>query len=410
MIANCCIKALFDYNPDACQKYIIEVICTPLLTKKPYTVKFEKEIEQCIDSLTKCFLTEDAKFKHLPCTVILYVATPLFCLYNTVRESACILKTNLRRLLLKILEEETTREKLYAAFLGHDTSAEFGDYVTAQFGPTGGLQITELNKNLKYEELADTVFELVSIAKDLSPSLFYYMLKFLSNINKSSYKVERQNVLETEDDKIEHIAMQLAAHKLLSQLASTTTIQDAQVKNPTPLLSFIKSLFDAYTKSYQDKTEENECEILYISLMLIKFLLEKRATLKIDLLKDFATFLEKHRRNSKLPMQLKSLIDEMVAYIATYDSNEKSQVRIEEGKYYQDISINPITLNKFDKAIKDLMDPLLPVRAHGLITLTKLIENKDPCAVARKGIVLRLFQVIFKFLAKSFCDLHHLDI
>ncbi|XP_011269133.1 transport and Golgi organization protein 6 homolog isoform X2 [Camponotus floridanus] len=392
MIANCCIKALYDYNPNACLKYIIEVICAPLLTKEPYVVKSEKEIEQCIDGLAKCFLTEDAKFKHLPCTVILYVATPLFCLYNTVRESACILKTNLRRLLLKILEEETTREKLYAAFLGHDTSAKFGDYVTAQFGPTGGLQITELNKNLKYEELADTVFELVSIAKDLSPSLFYYMLKFLSNINKSSYKVERQNMLETEDDKIEYIAMQLAAHKLLSQLASTSAIQDAQVKNLMPLLSFIKSLFNAYTKSYQDKTEEDECEILYISLMLIKFLLEKKATLKIDLLKDFATFLEKHRRNSNLPMQLRSLIDEVVAYIVTYDPNEKSRVKTEERKYYQDISINLTTSNKFDEAIKDLADPLLPVRAHGLVTLTKLIESKDSCAVARKRIVLRLFQ------------------
>ncbi|XP_072752257.1 transport and Golgi organization protein 6 homolog [Anoplolepis gracilipes] len=392
IIANCCIKALYDYNPDACRKYIIEVICAPLLTKEPYIMKSEKEVEQCIDSLAKCFLMEDAKFKHLPCTIILRVATPLFCLYNTVRESACILKMNLRRLLLKILEEETTREKLYAAFLGHDTLSEFGDYVTAQFGPTGGLQITDLNKNLKYEEVADTVFELVSIAKDLSPSLFCYMLKFLSNINKSSYKVERHTVLETEDDKIEHITIQLAAHKLLSQLASTSTIQDAQVKNPTPLLSFIKSLFDAYTKSYQDQMEESECEMLYISLMLIKFLVEKKTMLEINLLKDFATFLENHRKNSSLPIQLRSLIDEVMACIVTYNPNEKSRVKSEERKHYQDMSINPTTSNKFDEAIKDLADPLLPVRAHGLITLTKMIESKDPCAVARKGIILRLFQ------------------
>ncbi|KAL6427610.1 hypothetical protein ACFW04_008821 [Cataglyphis niger] len=391
MIANCCIKALYDYNSDACQKYIVEVICAPLLTKEPYIVKSEKEIEQSIDCLAKCFLTEDAKFKHISCTVILHVATPLFCLYNTVRESACILKTNLRRLLLKILEEEAMREKLYAAFLGHDTSAEFGDYVMAQFGSTGGLQIIGFNKTLKYEELADTVFELVSIVKDLSPSLFCYMLKFLSNINKSN-KVEQQKMLETEDDKIEHITMQFAAHKLLSQLANTNTVQEAQIKNPTPLLSFIKSLFDTYAKSYQGKTEENDCEMLYISLMLIKFLVEKKTAPEIDLLKDFATFLENHRRNSNLPLQLRSLIDEVVACIITYDPNEKSRVRIEGKKYYQDMSINSITSNKFDEAIKDLADPLLPVRAHGLITLTKLIESKDPCAVARKGIILRLFQ------------------
>ena len=46
MIANCCIKALYDYNLKACQKHIIEVICAPLLTKEPCAAKSEKEIEQ----------------------------------------------------------------------------------------------------------------------------------------------------------------------------------------------------------------------------------------------------------------------------------------------------------------------------------------------------------------------------
>lgn len=314
------------------------------------------------------------------------VATPLFCLYDKIRKSACTLKTNLRRLLLKIFEEETTREKLYSAFLGHNTSARFGDYVTSNFGPTGGIEITGLNKNLDYEELADTIFDLISTTKDLSPSLFCYILKFLSNVNKWSYEVEQPKTLETEDDKIERIAIQLAAHKLLSQLASKSIVQDAQVKNPEPLLSFIKSLFDEYTKSYLDKTEESECEMLYISLMLIKMILvEKSAAIKIDLFKNFKTFLEDHLKNSNVPTQLKSLISEVVTCIITHDSRTHS-----DRKYYQDLSSSS---NKFDEALRDLADPLLPVRAHGLVTLTKLIETKDPYAVARNAIILRLFQV-----------------
>ncbi|XP_071625636.1 transport and Golgi organization protein 6 homolog [Temnothorax longispinosus] len=386
IIANCCIKSLYDYNPRACQKYIIEVVCAPLTTKKePHVIKSEKEVERCIEILTKCFLTEDAKFKHLPCKVILHVATPLFCLYDKVRESACSLKTNLRQLLLKIFEEDTTREKLYSAFLGHDTSAGFGNYVSSEFGPTGGIEIIGLNESLDYEKLADTIFDLVSTARDLSPSLFCYMLKFLSNQNKWSCEIEQSKTLETEDDKIERITMQLAAHKLLSQLASTSTVQDAQVKDPELLLSFIKSLFDDYTKSRSDKTEENECEMLYISLMWIKMiLLEKSAAIKIDLFKDFKTFLEDHLKNSNMPTQLKSLISEVVACITTHDSRPRS-----ERKYYQDLSSSS---DKFDEALKDLADPLLPVRAHGLVTLTKLIETKDSYAIARNAIILRLFE------------------
>lgn len=387
IIANCCIKSLYDYNPRVCQKYIIDIVCVPLTMKESSDVKSEKEVERCIEILAKCFLTEDAKFKHLPCKVILHVATPLFCLYDKVRESACALKTNLRRLLLKILEEETKQEKLYSAFLGHDTSAGFGEYVTSEFGPTGGIEIIGLNKNLDYEKLADTIFDLVSTTKDLSPSLFCYMLKFLSDLNKWNYEVEQLKTLETEDDKIERITIQLAAHKLLSQLASISTVQDAQVKNPETLLSFIKSLFDEYTKNNLDKTEENECEMLYISLMLIKMiLLEKSAVIEIDLFKDFKTFLEDHLKNSSIPVQLKSLISEVVACIMKHDSRTRS-----ERKCYQDLSSSS---NKFDEALKDLADPLLPVRAHGLVTLTRLIETKDAYAIARNAIILRLFQVV----------------
>ncbi|EZA53553.1 Transmembrane and coiled-coil domain-containing protein [Ooceraea biroi] len=390
-IANCCIKALYDYNPDTCQKYIVEVICAPLIMKETHATKSEKVIEQCINNLINCFLTEDAKFKHLPCKVISCVAVPLFCLYDKTRESACILKRNLQRLLLKILEEESMREKLYSAFLGHDASTGLGDYVTSQFGPTGGVEITGPNRSLEYEELSGTVFDLVSTTKGLSPSLFCYMLKYLSNANKLSYEVEQRQVLETEDDKMRRVAMQLTAYKLVSQLASTSTVQDAQIKNPEPLLSFIKSLFDEYTKNHQG-TQESECEILYISLMLIKIILtERKATVRIDLFKDFSAFLEDRRRNSNMPIQLKSLIDEVVACIITHDPSEKHRVRSEK-IYYQDMSIDPTASSKFDEAIKDLADPLLPVRAHGIITLAKLIENKDPCTVARKAIVLRLFQ------------------
>jgi hypothetical protein len=370
------------------------------MLKKSDVTKSERKIEQCIENLTKCFLPEDAKFKHLPCKVILHIATPLFCLYNKMRKSACVLKMNLRRLLSNILTDETIREKLYSVFLGHVTLTEFGDHVTSEFGPTGSIEITGMNDDLEYEELADTVFELITTAKDLSPSLFRYMLRYLylSNLNKRylTWDVEQPQMLETEDDKMRRITMQLTAYKLLSQLASISTVQDAQVNNPKPLLSFVQSMLHEYmesirTKSQQRETEE-ESEILYISLMLIKMILiEKRAAINIDLFKEFSTFLQNYR--GSMPTQFRSLIDEVVSCIITHDSSVDSQDRFKK-KYYEDLSINPAVSNKFDEAMKDLSDPLLPVRAHGLITFSRLIESNDSSARVRKAIILRLFQVV----------------
>jgi len=300
------------------------------------------------------------------------------------------LKTNLRQLLLKILEKKSTRESLYSAFLGYDTLAEFGNYVTSQFGPTSGLEITGLNEDLEYDKLADTVFDLTSTAQDLPVSLFCYLMKHLSKVNKLN-KIAGQQVLETDDDKMNRFAQKLTAYKLLSQLAGTSVVQEAQAKNPESLLSFVKPLFNEYSKN-DEEMAESECEILYISLLLIKMIFtEKKITVRTDLFKDFGAFLKDRRGDSSIPMQLKSLMDEIIACI---DSNEKCHVK-SKGMCYQDLSTDPetTTSSKFDEALKDLTDPLLPVQAHGLITLTKLIENKDPYAVARKTIIFCVFQV-----------------
>lgn len=358
-------------------------MCAPLITTEPFVSRTEKEIECCITTLAKCFLVEDAKFKHLPSKLILHVAMPLFCLYNKARRSPCLLKRHLQQLLLKILKDEIKREKLYSAFLGHCTSTEFGDYVELQFGPTSGIEIIGLSQDLSYTELADTVYDLVCIAKDLSPSAFTYVLSFLSNINQAN-QTKQQNRIETEDDRVRHIEMQVAACILLQQLADMSTVRKAQAKEPQWLLSFIKSLFTKYTREQRIEIEESECELLYLSLMLIKTLIEENAKLQIDLFENFSAFL-KQREKLGMPTQLKLLINDVVSCIETYGKSEK--------KYYRDLSVNLTASDKFDQAVRDLADPLIPVQANGLISLRKLIESQDPCTIARKGIILNLFQV-----------------
>ena len=48
--------------------------------------------------------------------------------------------------------------------------------------------------------------------------------------------------------------------------------------------------------------------------------------------------------------------------------------------------------SSFHRALQDLKDPLLPVQGHGLITLTKLIEKRNPETMSNSSILLTIFR------------------
>lgn len=47
--------------------------------------------------------------------------------------------------------------------------------------------------------------------------------------------------------------------------------------------------------------------------------------------------------------------------------------------------------SKLAEAFEQLCDPLLPVRGHALITLTKLVEARDPETLSKKDVVQKIF-------------------
>ena len=99
-------------------KNIMEVICVPLLVNSNIeqdAIRSEHDVEKCIECLVKCFITGQAKFKCLPCELLMNTAVPLFCLYNDVRRSACSLKLKIKQLVLRVLHEESSRNDLFAA-------------------------------------------------------------------------------------------------------------------------------------------------------------------------------------------------------------------------------------------------------------------------------------------------------
>ncbi|XP_076642286.1 transport and golgi organization 6 isoform X2 [Halictus rubicundus] len=387
-IANYCITALYNYNPDVCVRNIIEKICNPLLVHSKEgqgRIISENEIEECIENLMKCFITTEAKFKHLPCKVLTQIVIPLFCIYNNIRLSVCILKSKIKQLLLTFLNEEPQKNQLFAELLGHKLTQHFGHYVISKFGPTGGIEIIRMDEILNYEQFADSLLDLTSTSKQLSTALFLYLLEFLSNSMKLDNEKGTHTLLETENDTIEKIQKQLVSVKLLSSLSNISAVQEAQIENPDKIFSFIKSLLNEYINERQILLEKDDCEILYVSFMLIKMILsERKKPFNALAFNEFKLFLKERCTDPNIPTQLLLLMQEIIELIENQGQSE--------WKRYQDLAVERKTTKKFEEALRELTDPLLPVRAHGLIVLTKLVETGDPCAMARKAVVLQIFK------------------
>lgn len=49
-------------------------------------------------------------------------------------------------------------------------------------------------------------------------------------------------------------------------------------------------------------------------------------------------------------------------------------------------------ISELDMAFKELCDPLVPVRGHGLIRLTHLIKKRDTCIKSRERVLLKIFE------------------
>lgn len=366
------------------------MIAEPLLIKpnNEESLKTEEEVTNCIETLSKCFLSTEAEFKTLPAKLLLEISIPLFHLHLKAAKSISAYREKVRQLLLKILSDESTREITFSAFLDHEMqkseSIHFGNTLSFEFGPTGGFKITGKAVDLDHEELADCIFDLVQSDETLASSLFNYLLKSLAKFRNGT---EKDEILENEIDTMERVGKQLAAVKLLSRLSSSKIVQDAQIKNPRPLLSFVKSLFEETRLKRAKGGEDNEddaFDILYVSLMLVKVILSERGKpLNWEPFEEFSRFLGNEKSSGAMSEHVIGLVNEILNIVRTHSTPQR----------FYDLSADSKRESDFDKALKDLADPLLPIRAHGIISLTKLVEASNPDVIAKRDVLIYLFQV-----------------
>ena len=73
-------------------------------------------------------------------------------------------------------------------------------------------------------------------------------------------------------------------------------------------------------------------------------------------------------------------------------SNPLKDAKIEKDLNKEENSNSSFKKSSYQEAMEDVVSPMLPTRGHGLLSLSKLIEERDSEALSRKEQILSLFQ------------------
>lgn len=154
--------------------------------------------------------------------------------------------------------------------------------------------------------------------------------------------------------------------QLLSELASSPKIVSSIKSNPSTVLIFIEHFI------INNQTKSNE-ECLTIALVLLNTILSNGDKTE-DLEKIFIELIPVLKKMADDDSSVNNILCKEALSLITSDNVKQEET-------------------KFKKAVCDLFDNLLPVRAHGIIALTKLIDSKDKETISKKHYVFCLLQV-----------------
>ncbi|CAG9784287.1 unnamed protein product [Diatraea saccharalis] len=151
--------------------------------------------------------------------------------------------------------------------------------------------------------------------------------------------------------------------QLLSELSASPKIISILKHNPSSVINFIEYYI------LKQKNCDDEC--LTLALVLLNTILS----------------------NSKNINEIEKHFIKLIPVLKSMSKDDNSMVSLLCKEALNFITSGHVQVEtKYVKALADAFDNLLPVRAHGLIELTKLIETKDTETLSKKHYVFCLFQ------------------
>jgi len=432
MVLSATVRSMMEQQKDLAERFVV----TPLLSTLHMLVKdesdvvsiSESELATCLQNIHIVFTIGDFPSKAL-LDRLLEVIDPLFKLYCFVHRSPSHIKASISRILCYILNNVTTEEgteilNLFAfgeSSKKSDVFKRFSPHWKFVFSDIGGVKV---EKNIaqdeeRFSEVASTEDMVVSIlqlvgseeAKQLRGFFFINLLEKLNRKvapkNSSGSKGVSQPLREV-DSTISHLMYMISLTSLLA--AFLDRFGDTILQNTRQIINFINSILKRYSSQMTPKKSIDELlsmnslridsheeddfyqQTLNLALMLLSTLVanEQLTSDDFDALQDLLPSLE--LISERDTSGNKCMANDIRICIATRGAVQSSSTYDNTTPMQQPETEDYTSVAAYEDALKDLRDPLLPSRGHGLLQLVKLLRARNPSAIANKDKLLHVLE------------------
>lgn len=384
----CVTKRMYLNDAVFCERVFIKPVLD--LLARFSTDRFEDneditdDIEQIMRVLHSLFVERHGERGVLPVNLLKPFITVLFRLHtmlNSIKSISYDSKDILVKY-VKICNSEETFALFDAWLLYINNCADIKNLELTIDGKKITAKYLEQTVVCTPEENGEALMELLKNNSELLLKLFTYLLNCLVEEEKYFKSVSRRDLLEQESDFVvdEGTQRKLVVFKLLASLAEDKGIQEQIAGNPAEIVNYVETVFKRTVHSgllKKDSSSEGFQSVFTLS-MILQLLVENSGSKNLKsfekLIPHLAAMVE-HCNDE----ELKTLLSNVLEHLNGTRQQKRSKAKVQP--------------TELDVALEEICDPMLPVRGHGLVTLTELVKKKDQNAMERILYIQNIFRV-----------------
>lgn len=327
---------------------------------------------------------------HLPLQVIfkIYLATMDNSLFKTTHYEC-------KAILRKFIAEHREDDNVFDAFMFEMCPGHIQPFTKkATLGIDGQDLVVNQTQHSPISPSAvnsDAICQLLGTNPDWLLRFFNYLLRCLVNREKYFPKCNEGLLTMEEELASTSIQRQLAVFRSLATLATDQTLQNRIVKSPQEIINFIKGVLEDGISAKIHKTtnyESHEFQSTFTVVMILQSLISNCTRKEVEayqVLNDPLWMIRTETHHEELLEMIYKVL-EILELGGTTRANVEN---LADDK------------TKIDAILREIYDPLLPVRGHALLTLRKLVENNANLVKDRKQTILTIFRVCYRKFSAS---------
>ena len=393
-----CVKRLYDADKLCCKCYLIPKMFDIFLyfACNGHEVNMEMEIlfqlKQALRLLDACFLESKVGESKIPIELLEPFCNIFFNLYVLTLETPLeSIHNDLEKLVVNYLEVHSSGSVFDSLLfdIEYDLFKSINKNIDIKI-TRNSFSIKK--SSFKYQNNINKIIKasmvLCKKSNAISISMFLYLLDCLIQKHKYFNTTTKHDLLHLEGNTIlnEMMERKLMVYQLMSTLVEDPTIQKYVNENPLHVLRFIEDILKKAKNNNTHKLEDcenEEFQTIFTVVMVLQALTSnvgEESSVFYRQLVPLLNSLSSEARNLELKTLITGITDKLM-----------------KEKFANNVFEEEVAKSELDKVLEDVFDPMLPVRGHGLIALTKLIENRDKSVADRKQYILNIFQVIEEF-------------